>query len=58
VRNIYETVESIPVLTIVTLSYAVLNATTLCEIGDLSPIFVGVDVGFEFAEIMVTATRC
>ena len=40
----------------VTLSYAVLNATALCEIKNLGPVFIGVGVRVECADITATTT--
>jgi hypothetical protein len=45
------------VLTIIPLSDTVLNATTLCQIRNLGPVFIGVGVRTECAAIGVTATR-
>lgn len=41
-------------LTIVSLSDAILDATTLCQIGDFGPIFIWVGVGTKSAAIVVT----
>jgi hypothetical protein len=41
-------------LTIVALGNPVLDATTLCQIGDLGPVLVGVCVGTESAAVAMT----
>lgn len=43
-------------LTIVPLSDTILNATTLCQIRNLGPVFIRVGVGTECAAVGVTAT--
>lgn len=44
-------------LTIVALGDPVLNAPTLCQIGDLCPVFIWVGVGTECAAVAVTPSR-
>jgi hypothetical protein len=42
------------ILTVVSLRNAVLNAPTLCKIGDLGPVLIWVCVGTESAAVTVT----
>jgi hypothetical protein len=54
IRRYYKT-KAMKALTIVPLSDTVLNATTLCQIRNLGPVFIRVGVGTECATVGVTA---